>query len=82
MVRGDYLDYLKILHGSFNAVVGLLFLHQGLLGLRIRKERRAGGREMPRSSRGTEAGGRNPETDRQGSPQGKEIARIHSHAPQ
>ena len=43
MVRGDYLDYLKILHGSFNAVVGLLFLHQGSLGLRIRKERRAGG---------------------------------------
>jgi hypothetical protein len=38
------MDYLKILHGSFNAVVGLLFLHQASLGLKIRKERVAGGR--------------------------------------
>lgn len=43
MTHGEYMDYLKILHGSFNTVVGLLFLYQGSLGLRIRKERRAGG---------------------------------------
>lgn len=36
------MDYLKILHGSFNTIVGLLFLYQGSLGLRIRKERKAG----------------------------------------
>jgi Protein of unknown function (DUF4079) len=42
MIRGEYIDYLKILHGSFNAVVGFLFLYQGSLGLRIRRERRAG----------------------------------------
>ncbi len=52
------MDYLKILHGSYNAIVGLLFLYQGSLGLRIKKERKAGGREMPRSSRDTEAGDR------------------------
>jgi hypothetical protein len=43
MIRGEYIDYLKILHGSSNAVVGILFLYQGSLGLRIRKQRKAGG---------------------------------------
>ena len=37
------MDYLKVLHGSFNTIVGFLFLYQGLLGLRIRKERKSGG---------------------------------------
>jgi hypothetical protein len=43
MIPAEYVDYLKILHGSFNAVVALLFLYQGSLGWRIRKERKAGG---------------------------------------
>jgi uncharacterized iron-regulated membrane protein len=43
MIPGVYMDYLKILHGFFNIVVGLFFLYQGLLGWRIRKERKAAG---------------------------------------
>jgi hypothetical protein len=44
MISGEYMDYLKVLHGSFNAIVGFLFLYQGSLGLKIRKERKSGGR--------------------------------------
>jgi len=43
MIPAESVDYLKILHGSFNAVVALLFLYTGSLGWSIRKERRAGG---------------------------------------
>ena len=43
MISAEYMDYLKVLHGSFNTIVGFLFLYQGLLGLRIRKERKSGG---------------------------------------
>jgi hypothetical protein len=44
MISGEYMDYLKVLHGSFNAIVGFLFLYQGSLGLKIRKERKSGRR--------------------------------------
>ena len=37
---------LRLVHGSYNSVMMLLFLYQGLLGLRIRKERRMG-RKQP-----------------------------------
>ncbi len=44
MIPGEYMGYLGILHGSFNTVVALLFLYQGSLGWRIRKERLAAGK--------------------------------------
>jgi hypothetical protein len=34
------LQYLKYVHGSFNAVMMILFFYQGSLGLRIRRARR------------------------------------------
>ncbi len=37
------MDVLRIVHGSYNAIVALAFVHQGWLGLKIRKERKAGG---------------------------------------
>ncbi|RJQ47185.1 MAG: DUF4079 family protein [Nitrospiraceae bacterium] len=33
----EIIPYLKLLHGAFNTVVILLFVYQGLLGLKIRK---------------------------------------------
>ena len=36
----ELIEYLKIIHGSFNTLVLLLFLYQGILGLRIRKSGR------------------------------------------
>ena len=42
MTDREYLDYLKILHGSFNIIVGLLFIYQGSLGLKIRAGRHTG----------------------------------------
>lgn len=44
MIDKAYVDYLKILHGSYNAIIALLFTYHGSLGLRIRKERRAEGK--------------------------------------
>lgn len=37
-------DYLKIFHGSYNAIMALFFIHLGSLGWRIRKERKVGGK--------------------------------------
>lgn len=34
--------YLRLVHGSFNIIVVLLFIYQGILGLKIRKNRKAG----------------------------------------
>ncbi len=36
----ESIEYLKLIHGSFNTLVLLLFLYQGFLGLRIRKSGR------------------------------------------
>ena len=44
VIDRQYIDYLKLLHGSYNTVVALLFMYQGSLGWRIRTERKAGGR--------------------------------------
>jgi hypothetical protein len=38
---------LRLLHGSFNAIVALLFIYHGSLGWRIRKERKRGGERNP-----------------------------------
>ncbi len=44
VIDRQYINYLKLLHGSYNTVVALLFMYQGSLGWRIRTERKAGGR--------------------------------------
>jgi len=40
------MDYLKLLHGTYNTIVMALFIRQGWLGLTIRRERLAG-RPLP-----------------------------------
>jgi hypothetical protein len=37
-----YIDCLKILHGFYNTVIAVFFAYHAALGLRIRRERRAG----------------------------------------
>ena len=43
MIPGAWLDVLRIGHGAYNSVIALAFLHQGWLGLTIRRERNAKG---------------------------------------
>jgi hypothetical protein len=42
MIDEQIIAYLKLIHGAFNALVMLLLISQGWLGLRIRNIRRAG----------------------------------------
>jgi hypothetical protein len=42
MIDEQIIAYLKLIHGAFNALVMLLLIYQGWLGLRIRSIRRAG----------------------------------------
>jgi Protein of unknown function (DUF4079) len=42
-----FLDDLRLLHGSFNAIVALLFVYHGSLGWRIRRERKRGSGRNP-----------------------------------
>jgi len=37
------MDYLRILHGSYNFIIALTFIYQGWLGIKIRNERKAAG---------------------------------------
>ena len=39
MSLNEYLDVLKILHGSYNTLVMFLFFYQGFIGWKIRRER-------------------------------------------
>jgi hypothetical protein len=39
MILNEYLDVLKILHGSYNTAVMFLFFYQGFIGWKIRRER-------------------------------------------
>jgi hypothetical protein len=48
MMDRVFLDYLRLLHGSFNTIVALLFIYHGSLGWRIRKERKRGGERNPK----------------------------------
>jgi hypothetical protein len=41
LIDKHLLAYLRPVHGAYNAIVMLLFLYQGWLGLRIRRDRRA-----------------------------------------
>ena len=43
MVPQEWLDLLRIGHGGYNTAVALAFVYQGWLGLRIRRQRKAGG---------------------------------------
>lgn len=47
MMDRAFLGDLRLLHGSFNAIVALLFMVHGSLGWRIRRERRRGGERDP-----------------------------------
>lgn len=42
MLDKQIIACLKLLHGFYNATVILLFVYQGFIGLRIRRERKAG----------------------------------------
>ena len=44
MIDKVLIDYLKILHGSYNTIIAVLFLYHGSLGWKIRRERKAAGR--------------------------------------
>lgn len=43
MMDKQTIAYLKLLHGAYNTVMMLLFMYQGLLGLKIRRQRVRGG---------------------------------------
>ncbi|MCE5262161.1 MAG: DUF4079 family protein [Deltaproteobacteria bacterium] len=45
-IAREWLDLLKILHGTYNTLIALALLYQGSLGLKIRKARREGGEEL------------------------------------
>ncbi|MBE0558086.1 MAG: DUF4079 domain-containing protein [Proteobacteria bacterium] len=42
MIPKEWLDVLRIGHGAYNALVAVAFAYQGWLGLKIRRERKAG----------------------------------------
>jgi len=42
MIPKEWLDVLRIGHGAYNALVAVAFVYQGWLGLKIRRERKAG----------------------------------------
>lgn len=42
MLDKEIMAYLKLLHGFYNSMVMFLFVYQGFLGFRIRRERKAG----------------------------------------
>lgn len=42
MMDKQTIAYLRYVHGFYNTVVLVLFMYQGVLGLRIRKQRKAG----------------------------------------
>jgi hypothetical protein len=43
MIPKEWLGILRVVHGSYNMIVALAFISQGWLGLKIRRERKAGG---------------------------------------
>ncbi len=47
MLDRALLGDLRLLHGSFNAIVAFLFIYHGSLGWRIRRERKRGGERNP-----------------------------------
>jgi hypothetical protein len=43
MVDPELIDVGEIVHGAFNGVIAIIFMYQGFLGLRIRRQRTAEG---------------------------------------
>jgi hypothetical protein len=43
MIAREWIDPLRVLHGSYNTLVAFAFLYQGWLGLKIRRAGRSGG---------------------------------------
>ncbi|HBB16461.1 MAG TPA: hypothetical protein DCZ97_05450 [Syntrophus sp. (in: bacteria)] len=43
MIPGEWIGIARVLHGAFNILVAVALLHQGWLGLKIRRARRKGG---------------------------------------
>jgi len=43
MLAREWIDFLRVLHGAYNAAVFCTLLYQGWLGLKIRKGQKAGG---------------------------------------
>ena len=46
MIDKQLIAYFRLVHGSYNTLMMVLFIYQGLLGLKIRKQRKAGN-QMP-----------------------------------
>ena len=46
MIDKQLIAYFRLVHGSYNTLMIVLFIYQGLLGLKIRKQRKAGN-QMP-----------------------------------
>ena len=46
MIDKQTIAYLKLLHGAYNTVMMFLFMYQGLLGLKIRRQRVRGGQNF------------------------------------
>lgn len=46
MIDKQLIAYFRLVHGSYNTIMIVLFIYQGLLGLKIRKQRKAGS-QMP-----------------------------------
>ena len=46
MIDKQLIAYFRLVHGSYNTLMMVLFIYQGLLGLKIRKQRKVGG-QMP-----------------------------------
>jgi hypothetical protein len=42
MIDKQVIAYLKLLHGLYNSIVFIMIFYQGLLGFKIRRERKAG----------------------------------------
>lgn len=46
IIEKQTIAYLRYVHGSYNTIVILLFIFQGWLGLRIKKQRKAGDQSL------------------------------------
>ncbi|MBI4684326.1 MAG: DUF4079 family protein [Nitrospirae bacterium] len=44
MIDKQTIAYLRLVHGAYNTLMMFLFIYQGSLGLRIRRQRKAGGK--------------------------------------
>jgi hypothetical protein len=45
MIPREWIEIFRVLHGTYNSLIGLALIYQGWLGMGIRKKRKAGGPE-------------------------------------